>query len=141
MKNLVIFLGLYTPLTGGNGGYILRAALDLLNQIFIFIIHHCFERNYLCSRVLSIVLVYRKIILRLFKLYFFFFFWSFTRSRNFEQFYWILSLLLGSEVIMYSIDSSNSFRFTKFFKNIIYWTLFFYQSDINQKYYVCWRIF
>ena len=44
MKNLVIFLGLYTPLTGGvMGGYILRAALDLhfeknLVYLYLFII-------------------------------------------------------------------------------------------------------
>ena len=43
--------------------------------------------------------------------------------------------------IMYSIDSSNSLRFTKFFQNIVHWALFFYQSDVNQKYYAWRRIF
>ena len=69
---------------------------DFMHQIFIFIIHDWSERSHLRSWVLSIVLVYQKVIKSFFKLYFSFL-WSFIRSKNFEQFYWIPSLLLGGE--------------------------------------------
>ena len=55
---------------------------DLMNQIFILNIHHSFERSHLCSRMLSIIIVYKKVINRFFKLYLSFW-WSFAEVKKF----------------------------------------------------------
>ena len=90
-----------------------RVLLYLLNQNFMLIIHHCSERIHLCSWVLSIVHVYQKVINKLFKLFFPYVFFHKVNK--------ILTVLLDKftapwhwGVIRYSIDSSDSFRFTKF---------------------------
>ena len=74
---------------------LLISALYLLNQIFILIIHHYFKSNYLRIWVFSIF--NQKVIIKFFFNYIFPLYWSFTRSINFEQFYWITSLLLSAE--------------------------------------------
>ena len=44
-------------------------------------------------------------------------------------------------IIKYFIDSCNFFRFTKKTSEHCYWILFIYRLDVNQEYYVWWRIF
>ena len=94
-----------------------RILSDLMNQIFIFIIHDCSKSSHLRSQVLSIVIVYKKVIKRL--LIYIFFLWSLAEEKKIKQFYWILHFYLVLRVVMHSIDSSNSLRIIKMLQNIV----------------------
>ena len=106
-----------------------------VNQILILNIHHCSEEAIFLVELSLSLLYIRKSIIVSYK-YIYPFGCILLRSRNFELFYWIFSLLLGVWVIKSSIDSSNPFRFTNIFLNILFWSLLCYQFEVNQKYYV-----
>ena len=91
---------------------LLSVLSDLLNQILIFIIHHCYERSHLRIRALSVEKEYQKVIIRFFN-YTFPFCGILLRQRNSSIGYLLWYLVL--RVIRYSIDSRNSFWFTKNF--------------------------
>ena len=94
-----------------------RVFLVLLNQIFILNIHDCSERNHLRIQVFSIVLVYQKVIIRFFKLYFSF--CSLSQGQEIlNNFIEYLHSSFALRVIWYSIDSYNSFRFTIFLRTL-----------------------
>ena len=89
-----------------------RVFLDLINQIFILNIHHCFERSYLRYIILSCFSI-SEVIIRFFEIMFFLFMvfcWG-QEILNCSTEYLHCSWMM--RVIMYSIDSSNSFWFTK----------------------------
>ena len=90
---------------------------DLMNQIFIFNIHDCSERSHLGNRVLSITIVYQKVITNFLNYFFLFvvFCWS-KEIFNSSIEYFHFSMVIG--VIRYSIDSKNSFRFLHFFRKL-----------------------
>ena len=111
---------------------------DLMNQIFILNIHDCSESSYLRSLMLSIVLVYQKFVIRFYEI----FLWAFAEVNFFHSSIECLHCYLMPKAIKYSIDSRKSFRFTNFFlPKHCFWTLFIYQSDLNQEYNVRWFIF
>ena len=62
--------------------------LDLMNQIFILNIYHCFETRHFRSRMFSAVIVNKKINNR-FSKYFFSFWRCFPFSWKFEHFNWM----------------------------------------------------
>ena len=87
---------------------------DLISQILIFDIHHCSEKSHISSRVLSIVLVYQKVIIWFFKLYFFCFVVFCRDQHNLSRFIGYLHCSLVLRIIMHSIDSNIPFDSHKF---------------------------
>ena len=86
--------------------------------------------------MLSIVLIYQKVIIRFFKLFFsFVVVWWVKEILN--SFIGYIHCSLALRVIMYSIYSTIPFD-SQIFPENCFWTHFIYRSDVNQKYYV-WR--